>query len=215
MAYRRRFPRPLEREKPQKQNGVSMGEYFVWADPARKEYLDANGFGECGFMLSIASYQGSLTTRAARMLMADRWKGDPVIFAGDYFSCESDEFAEMREMYGDHPYEFILSTFKPVRIDPGECAEPFRYAMNHEASEYIDFSKIGANAEHEAITRPIELKFDPLPRLLAPNKYNPGHLQLGRWCPGRIETTNHKPADDYTDITDIACIDESRNQQQQ
>lgn len=53
-----------------------MGEYFVWANPARKEYLDADGFGECGFMLSIASYQGSLTTRAAHLLMADRWKGD-------------------------------------------------------------------------------------------------------------------------------------------
>lgn len=192
----------------EKQNGVIMGEYFVWADPVRKEYLDSESFDECGFMLSIASYQGSLTTRAARMLMSGQWKGDPIIFAGDYFSCASDELADMREIYGDYPYEIITDTFKPVQVDPGENAEPFRYTVNHEAKEFFDFEKIYIDAEHETITNPIGFKFDPLPRLLAPNRYSPGHFQLGRWCPGKIEVTNNRPPSDYTDITDLACIDE-------
>lgn len=191
-----------------------MGEYFIWADPVRKEYLDDEAFDECGFMLGIASYQGSITTRAARILMANRWKGDPVIFAGDYFSCESDVFAGMREVYGDYPYELILDTFKPVQVVPGKNAEPFRYTVNHKVKEYIDFERITIDAEHRAITQSIEFKLDPLPRLLAPNRYNSRHFQLGRWCPGKIETTNNRPPDDYADITDMACLDEYKAQQQ-
>lgn len=185
-----------------------MGEYFVWANPVRKEYLDTKSFGECGFMMSIASYQGSLTTRAARMLMAGQWKGDPIIFAGDYFSCENDEFADMREVYGDYPYEVIMDTFKPVQVEPGEDAEPFRYTVNHEIKEYFDFERININAEYEAITNPVEFKLDPLPRLLAPNRYNLDRFQLGRWCPGKIETTSIQPPSDYMDITDMACVNE-------
>lgn len=182
-----------------------MGEYFVWADPIRREYLDGTSFDECGFMLSIATYQGSLTTRAARMLLANQWKDDPVIYAGDYFSCEAEDFAEMRELYGGYPYETIMETFNPVRIDPGENPEPFRYAVNHKEKEYIDFEKIDIDADGEAITDPKEFKFDPLPLLLAPSSYKPGHFQLGRWCPGEIETTNTHPPVGYVDITAIAC----------
>lgn len=120
----------------------------------------------------------------------------------------------MRETYGDCPYELILETFKPVRMDPGKCTEPFRYAANHEAGAYLDFDKISIYAEHEAITNPIEFKLDPLRAFLRRINTTPGHSQLGRWCPGRIETTNNKPADDYMGLTKMVCIDEFRSQQQ-
>ena len=42
-----------------------MGEYFMWANPKKKEWIEADVFSEFGFMLSIAS------ELAARGITAD------------------------------------------------------------------------------------------------------------------------------------------------
>lgn len=184
-----------------------MGEYFMWANPAKKEYLDDSAFEECGFMLSIAKYTGCITTRAARMLMADRWKGDPVIFLGDYFLREPDRSGKIIGLFHGCPYEEVLETYIPLQVNPCDEVEPYRYAIDHKAKEYIDFEEIDLNSNYEKLASVSEFKLDPLPILLAPNRCNPGDFQLGRWCPGAIEVTNLIPPTGYEDITDLACLD--------
>ena len=67
-----------------------MGEYFMWANPKKKEWIEADVFSEFGFTLSIASELGNRYTDAACTLMAGPWRGDPVLFIGDYFNPEKE-----------------------------------------------------------------------------------------------------------------------------
>lgn len=105
-----------------------MGEYFKWANPVKKEKLICDAFDDCGFMLSCSSYTTTLTTRAAETLLAGPWKGDPVIYLGDYFDFDKawkannpspvPYFDTTHPEYDLHfdgnPYEIVMNCYKDV-----------------------------------------------------------------------------------------------------
>jgi hypothetical protein len=59
----------------------SMGEYYLWANPRRREFISHAPFEDYGFMMSCASTQPCTTTDAACTMIATAWHGDPVVLA--------------------------------------------------------------------------------------------------------------------------------------
>lgn len=122
-----------------------MGEYFKWANPAKKEKLVCDAFGDFGFMLSCSSCTTTATTRAAETLLAGPWKGDPVIYLGDYFDYDKAwkennpilvPFFDCSHQDYDldfvgNPYEIVMNCYKDI-------GGRFEESRGREYTEYWD-----------------------------------------------------------------------------
>ena len=56
-----------------------MGQYYIWANPDKREYIDDEPFGGTGFALGCSVAVGQPMTDAACTMIAGPWHGDTVI----------------------------------------------------------------------------------------------------------------------------------------
>lgn len=206
-----------------------MGESFYWANPGKREWIDCDPFDDLGFMLNIASYLGNRYTDAACTLLAGPWRGDPVMFVGDYFN--PGESSALARLFDGYPQDDIFDNFKNVggifRCAEGKLRPPwedgddrdgddvpyegafntevrhFRYAFDKTRAEYVDRD-----------ARPVRCvplidgaysweRLDPLVVLLTP-RTSPSEWS-GRWCGDRVEMHDEMPAGECRDVARDAC----------
>ena len=202
-----------------------MGEYFKWVNPRKREWIDDEPFDDYGFMLSIASYLGNRYTDAACTLIAGPWRGDPVMYIGDYFTPE--EGSPIAGLFDGYPYEDALDNFKNVS-GSFRCAEgllrpvwgdgddvpydgPFdtevhhyRYALNRTRGEYVDRDAGPVRCVCLYDGKYSWDRLDPLLGLLTPrSKPSEWH---GRWCLDEVEMTDEPPEGGYKDVMQGACF---------
>lgn len=210
-----------------------MGEYFTWANPAKKEYLEDDPFGCCGFMLSIATLEGCGYTDAACTMIAGPWHGSPVVFVGDYWNSEKDGRAVAR-LFGGYAYEMILDDYENVTgrfkeargltyevygdnpdALPAEYQGPFdlevhrfRYLVNRDRREYVDrFAAPGREIENDEDGTTL-VREDPVAWLYAPCSASPAERDgewRGRWCCDLVDPLDDFDSAGYKDVTQEVC----------
>ena len=87
-----------------------MGQYYAFVNMDKKERIRAHSFGS-GLKLMESCYVGNDYMEAASHLLAGPWKGDRVLYCGDYAWDDSDGSAcgRLRELAESDPYEFARS----------------------------------------------------------------------------------------------------------
>lgn len=78
-----------------------MSQYFIWANPKKKEWIECDPFDEYGFMFGAASVLGNRYTDAACTLLAGPWRNGPVMFVGDYFAPKDGN--RLRDLFEGYP----------------------------------------------------------------------------------------------------------------
>lgn len=209
-----------------------MGQYFDWVNPDKKEMIGSYPW-KCGFKLEENTYLGNEKTDAMLTLMATRWKGDRVIFLGDYaeFKNETNPYRRAFELdlggHGIEGYLFedledVAGVFKWVR-DEGDNVhyddetgddvpytgpfdtdiQAFRYVLDDDAQEYVD--RLRCPVRYISSNPLKVLRYDPVPILLC--SFEGGHLDplYGRWFGHRVRPTNDAPPETYVQIGQDYC----------
>lgn len=205
-----------------------MGEYFMWANPKKKEWIEANVFSEFGFMFGIASKLGDRYTDAACTLMAGPWSGDPVLFIGDYFNPEKE--SPVGKLFGGYPYETVLDSFVDVsslfsdsrglmRAVYGDAPNSdevpydglfeldvhhYRYAVNKTRGEYVDRNRAPVDSVCLVDGAYSWFRIDPIPLLLSPCD-DVEEEWRGRWCCGEVAMCDEIPEGSFKDVTVNSC----------
>lgn len=180
-----------------------MGEYFVWINEGKRQYLDQDACDDCGSIFSIATQQRCELTEAACSLINGPWRGDPVIFAGDYLSFGDGELQSHNEVladvFGRHPYGNCYDGSYEEVDAPGSIIR-YRYAINETKHEYVDRDATPLAAVYELPDGTLGWdRYDPVPVLLSPLWCDdPFH---GRWCLDDVRMAHEQLGGDYKDIS--------------
>ena len=129
------------------------GQYYIWANPDKREYIDDELFEGVGFMLGHSVAVGQPMTDAACTMIAGPWHGDTVIYVGDYWTEDSFDDERSRRLlakFDGYPYEDILSCFENV-------TGHFDKARGHRCSDFLHSEERG-NIFNEAYTGPFDLR---------------------------------------------------------
>ena len=81
-----------------------MGTYFYWVNVDKKEFLSAEGFGECPKLWSTTYYKNKVLG-AIYSLLSDEWKGDSVIRLGDEIGVPEDDDGPLLIRLRDEAYK--------------------------------------------------------------------------------------------------------------
>ena len=95
-----------------------MGQYFIWYNHAKQEYLDGDGFGE-GIKLFANSNVNAGCINAVLTLMLDEWKGDKIVCFGDYWTekpADNTFLQKIKNEIDDHPYDYALDHFEDKAV---------------------------------------------------------------------------------------------------
>lgn len=185
-----------------------MGEYFLWANVTKKQYLDQNCCNDFGWMRGIASWgECALTNLACRMIEGP-WHGDSVVFIGDYQTLGGSKYYKRHKLVdalGDSPYWTALEEYEEVGIanveQYGIPNSMFRYALNSTRREFVDRERLLARDCLLVDDEDGDL-FDPIPMLYAPLVYYECEWN-GRWCLDVVDFANDAPKDDWVDVTPL------------
>ena len=84
-----------------------MGQYYTFVNMDKKERLYSHSFG-AGLKLTESCYVGNSYMEAIAHLLAGPWKGDCVLYCGDYAWDDSDgsAYKRLHEVAQQDPYEF-------------------------------------------------------------------------------------------------------------
>lgn len=206
-----------------------MSQYFIWANPKKKEWIECDPFDEYGFMFGAASVLGNRYTDAACTLLAEPWRNDPVMFVGDYFTPKDGN--RLRDLFGGYPYDAILDNFREVTglfsdarglssavYDKNISSEdipyngPFnievhhyRYALNKTRHEFVDRDQGPISAIFDNDDKNSWFRLDPLVLLLTP-RTDPDEWE-GRWCCDEVTMQDEAPdpASGLKNVTVSAC----------
>lgn len=121
-----------------------MGQYFKFINFDKKEMLSLYDYDNLAKVMEH-SYQGNKFMYAAETLIKNRWKGDRVLYIGDYV----DEYYEDTKVK-DTLVELLKETNPPknnlywLEYSPAQLNltnndfTPTRFIYNHKTKEYID-----------------------------------------------------------------------------
>ena len=221
-------------EAPKRTGTRETGQYYVWANPDKCEYIDDEPFGGTGFALGCSVAVGQQMTDAACTMIAGPWHGDTVIYVGDYWTEDSFDDERSRRllaMFNGYPYEDMLSRFENV-------TGHFDEARGHSCSDYLHSEERG-NIFDEAYTGPFDLRVrswhfavnrtrhEFVDRRQGPisnvyrwhGRYEFGRIDPtvllyamgpvddewgGRWCSDLVDMSDNAPEQDYRDVTEEA-----------
>lgn len=71
-----------------------MGQYYVWANPKRKEYISPNDFDYGNKLIESMGWKDNTFLSALQELLVNEWKDDKIIFLGDYCNINRDNSAK-------------------------------------------------------------------------------------------------------------------------
>lgn len=212
-----------------------MGQHYIWANPDKREYIEDEPFEGTGFVLSCLVGVGQPMTDAACTMIAGPWRGDTVIYVGDYWTDDNYDDERSRRLFAKfdgYPYEDILNRFENVT---GHFVE----ARGHEYPDYLHSEERG-DIYDEPYTGPFDLRvrswryavnrtrrefvnrrqgsvrdifqwnggfdFDRCdPTVLL---YAMGPIDDewgGRWCSDLVDMCDDAPGEDYRDVTTEAA----------
>ena len=208
-----------------------MGEYYLWANPRRREFISHAPFEDYGFMMSCASTQPCTTTDAACTMIEAAWHGDPVVFVGDYwgsFPPRDESERQIAALFDGYAYEDVVSRFSDVTGhfsesrgknhpgsvlagDSGEQDVPYGGQYDLEVRHY---RYAMSETRHEFVDReqaPVQSVYQ------APNGeyrwfrtdpiptlFSPDFGPdgwCGRWCLDLVNMTDVRPEHGYRDVT--------------
>lgn len=119
-----------------------MGQYFKFINFDKKEQVSPYDYDNLAKVMEH-SYQGNAFIYAVEQLMKTAWKGDRVLYVGDYV----DEYYDNSE-YGKTLKELVQETdtyvlyqvpFKEIKnVEIPQEPIATRYIVNHNTKEYID-----------------------------------------------------------------------------
>lgn len=152
----------------------------------------------------IAFIQPCELTEAACTLIASQWRGDKVIFAGDYLSFgeskNQNHSIELMNTFGSYPYESCYDGGYEKLLPPNHITR-YRYAINESKREYIDRDNTSLACVCEIEKGRFEWnRYDPIPALFSPNSYYDDGIR-GRWCLDEIRMSQEPPDEEYNNIS--------------
>lgn len=177
-----------------------MGEYFLWTNPSKKQYISEHDEHDCAFMFGVASQQGCELTDDACALMAGPWRGDAVAYIGDYFPYLERSDQRFVDAFGEFPWEIAVEEYEELRPDPAGTPH-YRFAINETRGEFIDRDggPIAAVLEPEP-GRYEWMRYDPTAALFSPS-YGTGDPVRGRWCFDDVRMSHERPGSGYEDVS--------------
>lgn len=181
-----------------------MGEYFVWINQDKRQYLDQHACNDYGWMFGIASMQRCDLTEAACTLIAGYWRGDRVIFAGDYLSFGDGEYKNHNERlskaFGEYPYENCYDGEYEELAAPDPIVR-YRFAINETKREYVDRDDTPlADVCELPSGELVWSRYDPVPPLFSPLWSDDDPIR-GRWCLDDIRFSHEPPSEGYKSIS--------------
>lgn len=195
-----------------------MGQYFCWANPARREWIDCDPFDPYGFMAGPSSRCGNRYTDAACTLMEGCWRGNPVVYLGDYceLSAGNPCSAMLGELFGGWPYGVVIDEFEDVSglfacaeglhhdvLDGDEILSvpyegPFdlevvhrRYVMEDGCREFVDRELAPVHDAYDAGGILSWDRWDPVGWLLRPSDLDDSWE--GCWVAGQMRVSDEPP----------------------
>lgn len=210
------------------------GQYCIWANPDKREYIDDEPFEGAGFMLGCSATAGQQMTDAACTMIAGPWRGDTVIYVGDNWTDNSFDDKRSHKLFAKfdgYPYEDILNRFENV-------TGYFEQARGHMYSDYLH-SKERGDINEEPYVGPFDLRVrswryavnrtrhEFVDRRQGPisnvyrwhGRYEFGRIDPtvllyamgpvddewgGRWCSDLVDMSDNAPEQDYRDVTEEA-----------
>lgn len=180
-----------------------MGEYYLWTNPSKKQYISDHDERGCGFMFSIASLQRCELTDDACALIAGPWSGDTVAYIGDYFYYGGEyghNNRRFRDAFGKYPYEIALEEYEELKPDSSGTPH-YRFAINETRREFVD-------RDAGALAAVLELcpgrygwtRYDPIAPLFSPT-WRMDDPVRGRWCFDDVRMSQEQPGDSYQDLS--------------
>ena len=111
-----------------------MGQYFIWLNPVRKQYLDPYHF-DYGCKRRESSGVGNGFLNALFTLMDNEWKGDPIVWIGDTYARLHNEtnptLKITEEICGDDPFNYACEHFENLAHMFSNCIK------SHVVTDYI------------------------------------------------------------------------------
>ncbi|MBR3151785.1 MAG: hypothetical protein IKF46_07385 [Erysipelotrichaceae bacterium] len=97
-----------------------MGQYFIWLNPVKGQYFGGPDF-DLGAKRRETAYVGCPVLDALYTLMANEWKGDPIVWIGDDYAHLYREtnpaLKTTEEICGDRPYDHAHTHFIDIAMD--------------------------------------------------------------------------------------------------
>ena len=101
-----------------------MGQYFMWLNPVKGEYMEPIDFDH-GSKRRESSWVRCGLLDALFTLMANEWKGDPIVWIGDDYTelhNETNPTLKITEtICGSEPYDYSINCFKNVSCQFSNC----------------------------------------------------------------------------------------------
>ena len=209
-----------------------MGEYYKWVNIDKHEYLSPRSFDE-GNKLYESSRPDSKLLGALYSLLASDWKGDSIVFLGDYTKL-TDKVTNpvLKRLYEDHKAsgivgydsDYVEDEYKDIydRFKEGGLSF-FRYAVNHTKKEFFDVEKTRyyykTLAPYTAVPVQKEQPYNPLPVLMVHSyetieyrdkepvyEVSADEKYQGPWLGDTIEVTDSRPPAGYIDKSEEYCL---------
>lgn len=164
-----------------------MGQYFIAVNLSKKEYLHPHDY-DTGAKLTEHSWVGDNLIDAVINLLADEWKHDRIVWAGDY--AEIGLFVPGSSK--KNLYDYASENFKKLTRANKELSEQFQYICNADTEQYVNVRKLPVSSWGETI--------HPLPLLTSCGNgqgsgdyCGPDEHLCGFWAADRIFVSSKAP----------------------
>jgi hypothetical protein len=91
------------------------------------------------------SYVGNDFVNAVVMLLAEGWKNDPIVWAGDYADPDEDILNEDQE-----PMTIYARDFKEIKVPTDDFS--YKYILNHDREEFVNIPRIRRRMANSSFT---------------------------------------------------------------
>lgn len=124
---------------------LKVGQYYLAVNIDKKEYLKPHSFESGAKIMEHSYFESDLLITAETLLATEgRWKGDRIVWAGDYMDDEI--FLEgFLSIIGDRNLYFQAKEYFTEVQDKFKRTKRMKYIVNHTKNEFVNKSKVREN----------------------------------------------------------------------